>query len=133
MLNTWIARAFLYRMLRINERERLMHFEINMPPRRYLTAFEICRLFNLQPKPPTDTEIEEMKRIETEFKKILWKKRIIEYKAENPSLSNEELKDAVDSTLGADDRFEWQEFAAVHYRQPSGSFKGEPAAGREYV
>jgi hypothetical protein len=127
-----IARAFLYRMLGPNEREKLNAIELSMPRGRYLQGFEICRLFNLEPKPITEAQENQMKEVRAGFEKILWKQRVLEMRAENPGRTNEELTGAVDGKIGPEDLSSWQPYAVLHYREPSGSFK-EATPGREYV
>lgn len=135
-----IVRAFLYRMLSPNQREKLMLIEMNLPPPKLLQGFEICRLFRLEVEPVSEKKLEEMnrkleemKRVLKDFEKILWKERILDYKAENPHLSPEELADVVDGKIGPEDWWRWQAFALEHYQQPSGSFRDEPAPGVEFV
>ena len=122
-MDPMIAIAFLYRMLTYDQREKLAAYMVQLPLQRYLTGFEISRLFNLRLEAITQSEEEQMKKVAAEFSKILWKKRILEYKAENPNLSDEDLAEVVDGKIGAEDLEEWQHYAAAHYQQPSGGFK----------
>jgi len=124
MLEPMIARAFLYRLLNEREREILRDYEARLPPRRYLQASEVCRMFRLQVNPKTEQEIQAMNKVAAEFSAILWKQRILEYKTENPEMTDLDLTDAVDGKIEAEDIGEWQEFAAVRYFAPDGAGTG---------
>lgn len=131
---TLIVRAFLFRALDPKQREDLIHFEATrLPPRRYLQGFEIIRMFNLEMEPITDAKKQAMTETIRNFERILWKDRILRYKAENPKLTNEEISETVDSKVDADDLADWQAYAAVHYSEPFGGTFREAPAARQFV
>lgn len=121
MLEPMIARAFIYRLLNESERAVLRDYEARLPPRRYLQACEVCRMFRLQVNPKTEQEIEAMNKVAAEFSAILWKQRILEYKVENPKMTD---MDVVDGKIEAADIWPWQEFSAIRYQAPDGAGTG---------
>ena len=62
-MNPQISRGFLVLLLNRTDRERLYLYERSLPRGRYLTAGEICRLFELQPVSPGLGQVDMMKRL----------------------------------------------------------------------
>lgn len=111
-----IARGFLYRLLDAEQKRRLQGVEAKLPQGRCLQGFEICRLFNLKVDPRTPEEMQGMEQTAAAYSRVLWKDRILDYREENPNLTNQELTEAVDGEIGADDMAGWQEYADTHYK-----------------
>lgn len=65
-----------------------------------------------------------MNKVEAEFRAILWKQRILEYRAENPEIADADITDVVDGKIEAENVEQWQEFAAVRYLAPDGAGTG---------
>ena len=75
------ARALLAMQLSPEQREKLKVFVKRIPPQRYLQGWEICRMFNLSPKPAPEEETEQLKLLyEAWERRILWKMRSLEAK-----------------------------------------------------
>lgn len=113
-----IARAFLWRMLGPDDRNKVADLERSLTKRRYLQGFEICRLCALNPEPVSEAELMEMARVAKVYSQELWKKRCIELKAENQHLNDKEIGQMVDGKIEPEDLFEWQNYATANYREP---------------
>lgn len=62
-MHPMVARAFLSKLLNEFEKANLRKTERSLPQGRYLQGFEICRKYNLKPKPLPEEETEKMQQL----------------------------------------------------------------------
>lgn len=110
-MEPFVSRAFLNKLLNDAEKKDLVAFEKSLPQGRYLQGFEVCRRYNLKPKPIPDSDIQRMNT-------LLWKwEQAWEVKYEKlRELASEGTFDVNDDHL-LGDLWDWEKFAEENYQE----------------
>lgn len=111
---TPIARAFLYRNLSQDQKETVRKVESSLPAGRYLTPYEIAKLFHLSYGEITEVQEQAMREKWREYEKILWKNRAIEDKRHETFCASEGCSCKTKQIELA----EWAEWASENYVEP---------------
>lgn len=100
-MESQLARGFLTLLLSPKQRAELLRVEASLPPGRYLTGFEVCRMFRIQPERVSDFRMGAMSDCFSSF----WKSKCIK---------------EPDYVWGPNQKLmaEWMEWVAVHYCEP---------------
>ena len=100
-MESHIARGFLTLIITEDQRKRLRDLEKSLPQGRYLTGYEICRMFHLKPKTLTETQINAMQDTWAQF----WKVK----NNEDPQLTDQTKQVVFDA---------WSQYVKVGYNEP---------------
>lgn len=100
-MESHIARGFLTLTITEDQRKKLTDYEKLLPRDRYLTGYEICRIFHLKPKTLTEVQINAMQDTWVQF----WKVK----NNEDPQLTDQSKQVVFDA---------WSDFVKVGYVEP---------------
>lgn len=108
-----MARAFLNKLLNESERWDLKEFEKTLPPGRFLTGFEICRRYKLQPKLLPEKDLAQMELLYWKWNKA-WEAKYDSMRAK----TNEPFN------VNDGDLRDWEVFADQNYVEELPDYSG---------
>ena len=119
-MHTWVARAFIRRMLSPDQVTDLRVLELQDKRwGRLLTGYEIVLRFHLKVKNPNDYEIQAMTMLHRTFEqKVLWKQQQIEDKNHGEICAGTPTDQWCKCKTAMEELHQWEDYAMHNYVKP---------------